>query len=93
MARLFKFAIFGIAAYAIATATPSQQVAMLDGLTALKDAITDACQRDGSPCTRAISQLRSVLVGFKDSGETSGDSKPPWPDYPSPRSVDPKPET
>ncbi len=91
MARLFKYAILGIAAYAIATATPSQHLAMLEGLAAVRDAITEACRRDGSPCTSAIAQLKSALVSFTDPGETSMDGKRPWLDYPTPRSADATP--
>ena len=93
MVRLFKFAVLSIAAYAIATATPSQHLAMLKGLAAVREAISEACLRDGSPCTRAISQLRSAFVGFMDGGEVWGDSNRPWLDYPSPRSADPTPKT
>jgi hypothetical protein len=93
MARVLKFAILGIAAYAIATASPSQHVAMLQGLAALKDAITDACQREGSPCTSAITQLRSTLVGITDGGGKSEDNKRPWLDYPPPGSAHTSPKT
>ena len=63
MSRLFKFAIFGLLAYAIVTATPAQQSAMIEGGIAVKDAVIDACLREGGLCTSAIAHLKSTVDG------------------------------
>ena len=49
MFRVFKLALVAILAYAIATARPTQQVAVIQGARALGKAVVAACTREGSP--------------------------------------------
>ena len=57
MFRVLKFGLLALLAYVIATAAPTQQVAIIQGARALGDAVIDACTREGSPCRRAIALL------------------------------------
>jgi len=85
MPRLFKFAILGFLAYAVVTATPVQQAAIVDGGLAVKDAAIDACQREGSLCARAIDAVTSAVSGSMT--ETGA----PWLDDQSKRGASPPP--
>jgi hypothetical protein len=60
MFRLLKVGLLAVLAYAIATAAPTQQAAMLEGARALGEAVVDTCTRDGSPCQRAMALLQVV---------------------------------
>ena len=62
MFRVLKFGLLALLAYVIATAAPTQQVAIIQGARALGDAVIDACTREGSPCRRAIALLQSAFV-------------------------------
>jgi hypothetical protein len=62
MFRVLKFGLLALLAYVIATAAPTQQVAIIQGARALGDAVIDACTRDASPCRRAIALLQSAFV-------------------------------
>ncbi|OYW51832.1 MAG: hypothetical protein B7Z29_21175 [Hyphomicrobium sp. 12-62-95] len=48
-------------AYSAATASPDQQMAILNGIAALKESVLDACRREKSPCTDAVQFARSAL--------------------------------
>ncbi len=63
MPRLYKFAIIGFLAYAVVTATPDQQAEMGRGLVAIKNAAFEACTRDGSLCTQALSYAAATFTG------------------------------
>jgi hypothetical protein len=70
MRRLTKIAIAGFLGYAVATASPAQQSAIIGGTLAIKDAAVDACTRDGALCTGAISSLTSGFSSlFHDRGK------------------------
>lgn len=84
MRRLTKFAMFGFLGYAIATASPEQQTAIIAGTLAIKDAALDACQREGSLCAQAIGYAGSAVSGAMN------DDPAPWLDDPEKR-VAPKP--
>ena len=73
MFRVFKFGLLALLAYAIATAAPTQQGAMIQGARALGEAVIDACTRAGSPCRRAIALLQSTFVS---SGALDNSNKP-----------------
>jgi hypothetical protein len=79
MPRLYKFAIFGFLAYAVVTATPDQQAEMGRGLLAIKNAAVEACTRDGSLCSQALSYAAATI-----SGAMSNDPAP-WMDEQSKR--------
>lgn len=61
MYRVIKWGFVSLLAYAAVTATPAQQLAMLQGVLALKDALLSACEREGSPCTKMIASAKAVL--------------------------------
>lgn len=73
MFRVFKLALVAILVYAIATARPTQQVAVIQGARALGKAVVAACTREGSPCQRAIALLKSALASARinDADKTS----------------------
>ena len=58
MFRLLKVGLLALLAYAIATAAPTQQAAMLEGARALGEAVVGTCTREGSPCQRGIALLQ-----------------------------------
>jgi hypothetical protein len=74
MRRLPKILIFGFLVYAVVTATPDQQTRILDGMGAIRDAAIEACQREGSLCSRAFQ-----YVGTAVSQSLTDDPKP-WMD-------------
>jgi hypothetical protein len=85
MIRVFKLALVALLAYAIATATPTQQLAVMQGARAVGEAAFDACTREGSPCQRAIALLQSASSRIRnDHAKTS----PGWTiaDVPQPSS-------
>ncbi|MBA4132598.1 MAG: hypothetical protein C0519_14385 [Hyphomicrobium sp.] len=86
MPRLYKFALLGFTAYALATASPAQQSEIGQGLLAIKDAAVDACTIEGRLCTRAIDYALSAL------NSTLSDDPAPWMDEQSKR-VQPPPQT
>lgn len=79
MPRLYKIVLFGFMAYVIATASPDHQARMAGGLLAIKDAAVDACTREGSLCTSAISGLVAL------AGNTLNENAAPWLDEQSKR--------
>ena len=48
--------------YAIVTATPADQYAMYQGVSAVARSITAACTRDGSLCTSAFVALKDMRL-------------------------------
>lgn len=86
MPRLYKFALLGFIAYALATASPAQQSEVGQGLLAIKDAAVDACTVEGRLCTRAIDSALSAL------NSRLSDEPAPWMDEESKR-VQPPPQT
>jgi hypothetical protein len=71
MFRVFKLALVALLAYAIATATPTQQIAVMQGARAVGEAAIDACTREGSPCQRAIALLQSASSRIRNDAKTS----------------------
>ena len=69
MFRVFKLALVALLAYAIATATPTQQVAVIQGARALGEAVVAACTREDSLCQRGIGLLTSALPGANDDSD------------------------
>lgn len=82
MPRLLKLALLGFLAYAVATASDEQQLAMIAGGLAVRDAAVAACTREGSLCTQAVDTLAVRLSG-PSSG--AGDAPSPWLDDPDKR--------
>jgi hypothetical protein len=80
---LFKLVLLGFLAYAVATASDEQQSAMIAGGLAVRDAVADACTREGSLCAEAIS-----AVGARFSAPSSGTT--PWLDDPARRPAKPE---
>ncbi len=87
MRRLPKFALIGFLGYAVATAGPEQQTAIIDGTLAIKDAALDACQRQGSLCAQAIGYAGSAISGAMN------DDPAPWLDDPAKRGPPNKSQT
>jgi hypothetical protein len=80
MPRLIKFAVTGFVVYAVVTASPAHQAEIGRGLLAIKDAAVDACTRENSPCTIAVTYAVSTLSGVMS------DQPAPWMDNAQSRS-------
>lgn len=85
MPRLVKLAVLGFLVYAVATASDEQQSAMIAGGLAIRDAIAEACTRDGSLCTEAIGYL-----GARFTAPSTGPAATPWLDDPMKRPAKPE---
>ena len=66
--------MIGFLTYAIATAAPQQQSAIIDGTLAIKDAVFEACTREDSICARAIQYISQSVSGSLTEGSK------PWMD-------------
>ncbi|MEW5961983.1 MAG: hypothetical protein AB1749_00325 [Pseudomonadota bacterium] len=83
MPRLVKLVLLGFLAYAVATASDEQQSAMIAGGLAVRDAVAEACTRQGSLCAEAISSL-----GARFTPSSAGTT--PWLDDPAKRPTKPE---
>lgn len=75
MRYLFRFLILFATIYAVATASPHQQVAMMEGAGAFVGSYRDACLRT-EPCAQAARSVQR-LVASATSVRVSHQTSPP----------------
>ena len=83
MFRVFKLALVALLAYAIATATPMQQLAVMQGARAVGEAAIDACT-EGQPLPAGDRLAAAASSRIRNDAKTS----PGWTiaDVPQPSS-------